>query len=73
MDLFVFFPHTLLALGAAVLLVADDQSPRRAGGAGAQVTSHLPVTALALPAAVSLPPSQILERHRIDGSHSEWL
>lgn len=50
----------LTALGAAAALVADNQGPRWAGGAGAQVTSHPSTSTLALTATASRPPSKIL-------------
>lgn len=57
--------RTLATLGAASALLGDDQGARRAGGARAQITSHLGITAFTLPATAVGPTSQVLEEERM--------
>lgn len=50
----------LATLGAASALLGDDQGPWRAGGAGVQITSHLSIPTLTIPATAIAPSSQVL-------------
>lgn len=55
---------TLRTLWTALSLLGDSQGARRAGGAGAEITSHPGITALTLPASSNSPTSQVLKRSR---------